>query len=430
MRNSRYTIPRQGFTLIELLVVIAIIAILAAILFPVFAKAREKARTNSCLNNQRQIGLAVMMYIQDNEETIFPDSKSQAWSKYLAPYNEPSLYDCPSKTGKGTNVAPEYGFNPTLFNVSLGDIQSPSRMLLTADLTIIKAQMTNYALNDYANDIDARHNKSIVAACVDGHVDVTALNGKTGAEALLTSGHDLYALTNGIPASGNLVLDGTRVTASNLNVSTALDIPAKLYRTSAAGTLPKIVGMDFDLALSGIQYDGTNTGFGAGNSSAAWWMVSMYGDATTAGLTSGSYPNVTYPYGSSFDATWKGVGPALKTDYYYGTGQKASIVSQNGSGTVAINKEVNTSIPVNCAIGGWQTWTVPSIHVTIVIAGNGTSEVIQMGGGVETALTANYNATALMTSATAPKVVLYANGGWNNTRAMATMSNIKFYAFE
>ncbi len=59
---------KQGFTLIELLVVIAIIAILAAILFPVFAQAREAARTISCLSNQKQIGTAVIMYIQDYDE--------------------------------------------------------------------------------------------------------------------------------------------------------------------------------------------------------------------------------------------------------------------------------------------------------------------------------------------------------------------------
>ena len=63
---------QQGFTLIELLVVIAIIAILAAILFPVFAQAREAARTVSCLSNNKQIGTAQVMYVQDYDETIVP----------------------------------------------------------------------------------------------------------------------------------------------------------------------------------------------------------------------------------------------------------------------------------------------------------------------------------------------------------------------
>jgi prepilin-type N-terminal cleavage/methylation domain-containing protein len=70
MKESK---KQHGFTLIELLVVIAIIAILAAILFPVFAKAREKARETSCLSNTKQIGLAIMQYVQDYDEA-YPDS--------------------------------------------------------------------------------------------------------------------------------------------------------------------------------------------------------------------------------------------------------------------------------------------------------------------------------------------------------------------
>src|SRR5437762_10954036 len=63
---------RKGFTLIELLVVIAIIAILAAILFPVFAQARSKARQAMCLSNVKQMGLAYTMYAQDYDETMVP----------------------------------------------------------------------------------------------------------------------------------------------------------------------------------------------------------------------------------------------------------------------------------------------------------------------------------------------------------------------
>jgi prepilin-type N-terminal cleavage/methylation domain-containing protein/prepilin-type processing-associated H-X9-DG protein len=94
---------RSGFTLIELLVVIAIIAILAAILFPVFAQAREKARQTSCVANLRQIGIAITMYVQDNEGYPMMSSLSSAsprtrWPDYIYPYTKnEGLFSCPSK---------------------------------------------------------------------------------------------------------------------------------------------------------------------------------------------------------------------------------------------------------------------------------------------------------------------------------------------
>jgi prepilin-type N-terminal cleavage/methylation domain-containing protein/prepilin-type processing-associated H-X9-DG protein len=94
---------RKGFTLIELLVVIAIIAILAAILFPVFAKAREKARTASCQSNLKQIGLAMRMYSSDYDERNVPYQAGMwHWMQLVRPYiKNYQLFWCPSSDTVG-----------------------------------------------------------------------------------------------------------------------------------------------------------------------------------------------------------------------------------------------------------------------------------------------------------------------------------------
>lgn len=99
-----------AFTLIELLVVIAIIAILAAILFPVFAKAREQARKASCASNMKQIVLASQIYIQDYDETYAPEQDpydgNLYWEFLFYPYiKNAQLFQCPSNPNKNQLLA-------------------------------------------------------------------------------------------------------------------------------------------------------------------------------------------------------------------------------------------------------------------------------------------------------------------------------------
>jgi len=105
---------RKGFTLIELLVVIAIIAILAAVLFPVFAKAREKARQTSCINNCKQLGLAFMQYVQDNDEK-FPSTINWGsdWAYNIYPYvKSAGVYKCPDDSLSRNAAEINSGENP------------------------------------------------------------------------------------------------------------------------------------------------------------------------------------------------------------------------------------------------------------------------------------------------------------------------------
>lgn len=137
---------KRGFTLIELLVVLAIIAILAAILFPVFAKAREKARQSSCLSNLKQMGTGCLMYAQDFDErlpgtyTMMPPGPWPLihWTTLIAPYvKNTQIFMCPSDSvhtwnsyGANTYVMPD---SRGAFDASIGPITHPAETLMLFD---------------------------------------------------------------------------------------------------------------------------------------------------------------------------------------------------------------------------------------------------------------------------------------------------------
>ena len=155
----------RGFTLIELLVVIAIIAILAAILFPVFARARENARRISCVNNMKQMGLGVSMYAQDNDGR-YPmasntDGSGRRWPDYIFPYvKSAQLFVCPSvgsgdvdSRGPGWAAATGqagkyfgYGYNYQY----LGNSRTPARagFPFTATDSVVSAPSQTVAIAD------------------------------------------------------------------------------------------------------------------------------------------------------------------------------------------------------------------------------------------------------------------------------------------
>ena len=159
----RKSFGRRGFTLIELLVVIAIIAILAAILFPVFAQAREKARTSSCSSNLKQIGLAQLMYDQDFDETSHPPAINPgapgggcsgcfqggesgfrvsqcgwacAWAPNSSYIKNQQVWACPSRGDCGARPIGQwrsYGWNRGTENAKLGSFRFPAQTCMYSE---------------------------------------------------------------------------------------------------------------------------------------------------------------------------------------------------------------------------------------------------------------------------------------------------------
>src|SRR5688572_9902080 len=184
MSAIRIQRPTKGFTLIELLVVIAIIALLAAILFPVFARARENARKSACLNNMKQIGVGIMQYKQDFDEffpqmywstAVVPTGRWEPlaeglWGGEIMPYvKSRQIFICPSTR----DTTCSYIYNGYLNGRSDADLAKPAEVIVTGDSTANgwwALDSQTFATYGHANcRLKARHLDEANFAYGDGH---------------------------------------------------------------------------------------------------------------------------------------------------------------------------------------------------------------------------------------------------------------------
>jgi len=238
--KSSYLI-RRAFTLIELLVVIAIIAILAAILFPVFGRARENARRASCQSNLKQIGLGILQYAQDFDER-FPlavtggTSTPVGWADAIQPFlKSTQIYQCPSETTDPNSDPVSYGYSDYWYNAVLSrtsnttgpnNVSVPISVVANATLTVMNGDgvagsaasrsngntsggntdVNNPGLTSATGFADSayivnRHLEGCVLSFVDGHVKWYKTNpgGSGVAKGLIYKANNTFEASGGAP---------------------------------------------------------------------------------------------------------------------------------------------------------------------------------------------------------------------------------------